>query len=94
MQHLTRTQISVTTKLPLTDLTDQPGIHQLQQTGKTTATFAVDSEAMAAVTQYLAEHQVLTLKSTPPTLEDLFLRYYSQQPDQTVNSKTGDGPDA
>ena len=93
MQHLTRTQISVTTKSPLTDLTDQPGVHQLKQTGKTAATFAVDSEAMTTVTRYLAEHQILTLKSTPPTLEDLFLRYYSQQPDQT-NSKTGDGSDA
>lgn len=93
MQHLTRTQISVTTKSPLTDLTDQPGVHQLKQTGKTAATFAVDSEAMTTVTRYLAKHQILTLKSTPPTLEDLFLRYYSQQPDQT-NSKTGDGSDA
>ncbi|HAT55857.1 MAG TPA: ABC transporter [Lactobacillus sp.] len=94
MQHLTRTQMTVTTKTPLTDLTNQPGVHQLKQSDPTSATFAVDSDAMTVVTQYLAAHQLLTLKSTPPTLEDLFLRYYGKQTDQVTNSETGDGTDA
>ncbi|MYV06007.1 MULTISPECIES: ABC transporter ATP-binding protein [Furfurilactobacillus] len=94
MQHLTRTQISVTTKTPLTDLGNQSGVHQLKQTNSTTAIFAVDSDAMTAITQYLADRQILTLRSTPPTLEDLFLRYYGRENAQPVNSKTGDGPDA
>ncbi|KRL53855.1 ABC transporter ATP-binding protein [Furfurilactobacillus rossiae] len=94
MQHLTRTQISVTTKTPLTDLSNQPGVHQLKQTNPTTAIFAADSDAMTAITQYLADHQILTLRSTPPTLEDLFLRYYGRENERPVNSTTGDGPDA
>ncbi|MYV18183.1 ABC transporter ATP-binding protein [Furfurilactobacillus milii] len=94
MQHLTRTQISVTTKTPLTDLGNQPGVHQLKQSNPTTAIFAVDSDAMTIITEYLAGHQILTLRSTPPTLEDLFLRYYGRENAQAVDLKTGDGPDA
>lgn len=75
MRHLTRTLLTVTTKLPVPQLAQQPGVHEV--TGTDTAfTFQVDSEELSHIIRYLAEYSVLKLESTAPTLEDLFLRHY------------------
>ncbi|GEK29430.1 ABC transporter ATP-binding protein [Furfurilactobacillus siliginis] len=77
MRHLTRTQMTVQTKQPLADLAQQAGVHQVTvDASHQRITFTVDAEAMPAVINYLAAHQVTAIQSTPPTLEDLFLRYY------------------
>ncbi|GKT03628.1 ATP-binding cassette domain-containing protein [Furfurilactobacillus sp. WILCCON 0119] len=84
MRHLTRTQIAVTTTQPLTDLSTHQGVHQVATTTTDRpgyhTTFTVDSEALGAVMTLLTAHQITAIQSTPPTLEDLFLRYYDQQP--------------
>lgn len=81
MRHLTRTQITVATEQPLTDLAQQAGVHQVTtDDAHHTTTFAADSEAMPNIMDYLAAHDVTSLQSTPPTLEDLFLRYYGDTP--------------
>lgn len=78
MRQLSRTQVTVTTEKENTQIAQNPAVHGFKQTGKK-ATFAVDSEALATVISDLAPLGVKALQSTPPTLEDLFMRYYNQQ---------------
>jgi ABC-2 type transport system ATP-binding protein len=78
MRQLSRTQVMVTTEKENTQIAQNPAVHGFKQTGNK-ATFAVDSEALATVISDLAPLGVKALQSTPPTLEDLFMRYYNQQ---------------
>jgi ABC-2 type transport system ATP-binding protein len=80
LRHLSRTQIDVRTKYPLIDLNGHKGVHDLNfsEANKTAATFNVDHSAVSSVMNTLAEHEILSLISTPPTLEDLFMRYYAE----------------
>lgn len=78
MRQLSRTQVTVTTEKENTQIAQNPAVHGFKQTGNK-ATFAVDSEALATVISDLAPLGVKSLQSTPPTLEDLFMRYYNQQ---------------
>lgn len=83
MRHLTRTQITVKTVNDPSNIKDLTGVHDftIDESDKSRATFAVDSESMEAVMKALVDNGIVTLQSTPPTLEDLFLRYYKQDTD-------------
>ncbi|WP_404820122.1 ABC transporter ATP-binding protein [Levilactobacillus enshiensis] len=77
MRHLTRTMITVTLGDDF-DVTTLAGIH-----GVTAGhhphdwQFSVEDAQLSAVMNTLAQHQVIALQSTPPTLEDLFMHYYT-----------------
>lgn len=77
LRHLTRTTIDVVTAKPLTELTENPRIHDLMvaSDGKS-ASFKVEPEALDGVLGQLTTFGVRSLTSAPPTLEELFLRYY------------------
>lgn len=79
MRHLSRTTIAVTTQKPLTPIKGLASIHGFKEANATTATFAVDSEQLGGVMATLASLGIEKLQSTPPTLEDLFLRYYHEE---------------
>lgn len=88
MRHLTRTTIEVQTVQPLTDLATLPGVHGLTtKHGENHVSLAVEADQLTAVMQYLTTRQLVTLTSTPPTLEDLFMRYYQSPND----ARTADG---
>lgn len=78
MRHLTRTSIHVHTSSPVRGLDARAGIHDLviDQEG---ATFEVDAENLGEVLAELTAFGVLALTSSPPTLEDLFLRHYGDE---------------
>jgi ABC-2 type transport system ATP-binding protein len=76
LRHLTRTAITVQTARPLDGLEAIPGVHNLALDG-TTAHFDVDTRELDTVHRFLAERGVRTLTSSPPTLEELFLRHYA-----------------
>lgn len=78
LRHLTRTKLTVTTRNPLTELANLRGIHDISQSNATVE-FQVDTEEMEAVIEYISKFGVLALESTPPTLEDLFLRHYIEK---------------
>ncbi|SEG68953.1 ABC-2 type transport system ATP-binding protein [Thermomonospora echinospora] len=80
LRHLTRTSMSVETARPITGLDALSGVHDLHVDG-TRARFQVDAEQMGAVQRHLAELDVRTLTSTPPTLEELFMRHYGDRPE-------------
>lgn len=78
LRHLTRTSITVDTRIPITALEDLEGVHNLTLEGKH-ANFSVDAEKIDSVLKYLTSLGVQSLISTPPTLEELFIRYYGSE---------------
>ncbi|GBG94755.1 ABC transporter ATP-binding protein [Ligilactobacillus salitolerans] len=77
MRHLTRTNVAVKTHAPLTELTKQPGVHQAELANdQRSAKFSVDAEQLGAVITWLSAKEIVSLTTAPPTLEDLFMRYY------------------
>ncbi|WP_047998764.1 ABC transporter ATP-binding protein [Lactiplantibacillus herbarum] len=86
MRRLTRTTIDVQTVEPTPELETLDGVHGMtMQSGTNHVNLAVDSDQLTAVMQYLTSHQLISLTTTPPTLEDLFMRYY------TADQPTTDG---
>lgn len=75
MRHLTRTQFVLETKQTIPNLVEQPGIHDIEQKAGTIH-FQVDTEYLSEVMAFLAPFEITRLESTPPTLEDLFMRHY------------------
>ena len=84
MQHLTRNVVAVKTTSPLDGLDQASGVHQLnfKNDQHTMAEFTVDSDQIGSVMALLTAQTIVQLKTTPPTLEDLFLRYYHSDDDQ------------
>ncbi|GAA3939625.1 ABC transporter ATP-binding protein [Actinomadura viridis] len=79
LRHLTRTTITVETERPPTGLEEITGVHGLSADGNT-ASFEVESGALAEVHRHLAGLGVRALTSNPPTLEELFMRHYGDRP--------------
>ena len=81
LRHLSRIKIEVTTATPMTDLAKQAGVHDLtyRDSEHTKAVFTADRDALGTIMTTLATNTVVDMQSTPPTLEDLFLRYYGKQ---------------
>ena len=75
LRHLTRTSITVETAEPLVGLDALPGVHDVVAEDHH-ARFDVDSAQLDAVIRRLAGLGVRSLTSTPPTLEEMFLRHY------------------
>jgi ABC-2 type transport system ATP-binding protein len=75
LRHLTRTSITVETARPVDGITMLPGVHDVAVDG-TRATFDVDTAHLDETVRHLSGLGVRSLTSTPPTLEELFLRHY------------------
>jgi ABC-2 type transport system ATP-binding protein len=84
LRHLTRTSIAVETTRPLTGLEALPGVHDVVVEDHH-ARFDVDTAQLDTVVRRLAPLGVRSLTSTPPTLEELFLRHYGD--DRPVGEK-------
>ena len=81
MRHLTRVEIAVETKEPLDGIEQLAGVHTAHFSGDAhrKVVLSVDRDQMTQIMIFLAEKQIINLTSTPPTLEDLFMRYYEKQ---------------
>jgi ABC-2 type transport system ATP-binding protein len=76
LRHLTRTSISAELAGQPNGLTTLPGVHDLKVEGSRVR-FDVDTKDLDPVLRQLVSVGVRSLTSTPPTLEELFLRHYS-----------------
>ena len=81
MRKLSRTNITVQSRDTLTDVAQLAAVHGFKADTKVAnkASFAVDSEELGNVIATLSTKGIVSLQSTPPTLEDLFMRYYNQE---------------
>ena len=75
LRHLTRTSITVETAQPIAGIEELPGVHDAV-VNRTHARFDVDTAQLEEVIRRLAPLGVRSLTSTPPTLEEMFLRHY------------------
>jgi ABC-2 type transport system ATP-binding protein len=91
LRHLTRTSVAADVTTVPAGLVELPGVHGLRTEAHGTATrltCEVDAASLDALVAALAGSGVRSLTSTPPTLEELFLRHYA---DDLV---AADGPGA
>jgi ABC-2 type transport system ATP-binding protein len=75
LRHLTRSAVSVTTARPVTGIDDNPHIHDMAKEGNRLS-FSVDSDALGEIIAHISQFSIITLDSTPPTLEELFMTHY------------------
>ncbi len=78
LRHLTRTAIDVETVDEPAGLEALAGVHNLQVENHR-ARFDVDTAQLDGALRQLSGLGVRTLTSTPPTLEELFLRHYGDE---------------
>ncbi|MFF3606574.1 ATP-binding cassette domain-containing protein [Streptomyces sp. NPDC002463] len=78
LRHLTRTSVTAELAGPPNGLAHLPGVHGLDVTGSRVK-FQVDTDKLDAVLRSLTASGVRSLTSTPPTLEELFLRHYTDE---------------
>ena len=77
LRHLTRTTVVVETARPIGTLSELPGVHDARLDA-TRAHFSVETGELNGILERLVEYDVRSLTSSPPTLEELFLRHYGE----------------
>ncbi|MDN7246865.1 ABC transporter ATP-binding protein [Planococcus shenhongbingii] len=75
LRHLTGTVLTVETKRPMPSLHEVGGIQGIQEK-QGVLSFQVDAEELDQVIRYISGFGVVKLESSPPTLEELFMRHY------------------
>ena len=78
LRQLTRTSIVAETERPPAGLAEIAGVHGVRVDGSKVH-LDVDTANIDAVLRRLVDCGVRSLVSTPPTLEELFLRHYGDE---------------
>lgn len=78
LRHLTRTRFRITTVAEPAALAALPGVHDVRSNGLGTE-FDADASDLGSVLKGLAAAGVTTITAAPPSLEELFLRHYSDR---------------
>ncbi|WP_258803156.1 ABC transporter ATP-binding protein [Pseudarthrobacter sp. NS4] len=79
LRHLTRTRFRVISQVKPEALATLRGIHDLRADG-TVMEFDADAADLGPVLDALAGAGVTGITAAPPSLEELFMRHYSEQP--------------
>jgi ABC-2 type transport system ATP-binding protein len=87
LRHLTRTSVVVDTVRPLNPVTGWAGVHDAR-VGDRHAEFSVDPGELNQVLGRLVDLQVRAMTTSPPTLEELFLRHYGDDVSGTGQDAT------
>ncbi|MDH2414922.1 ABC transporter ATP-binding protein [Nocardioides sp. CER19] len=82
LRHLTRTRVAATVRRDPAGLATLPGVHELVAEGGGEVSFKLDSEHTGEVMKALAALDLVGITSNPPSLEELFLRHYSDETDR------------
>src|SRR5215831_6206532 len=78
LRHLTRTQVTAVLDGGTDGLTAVPGVHNVA-TSDGHVTFAVDDDELPSVLAAVARLNPRSIVANPPSLEELFLRHYSDE---------------
>lgn len=79
LRHLTRTNMTVTTKQPIPSLEEMRGVYEVRSTDDgpmSRVVFQVDTDELGDIVRYISQFDIVDLESAPPTLEDLFMHHY------------------
>ncbi|WP_047985840.1 ABC transporter ATP-binding protein [Ornithinibacillus californiensis] len=87
LRHLTRTNFLVETKETIADLDGLSGVHDIEERDGALS-FQVDTEDLDAVIKHVSRFGIVKFESSPPTLEDLFMRHYEEK-EQTETGAGG-----
>lgn len=77
LRYITRSNFTVKTRETLSGLDELEGVYHIEEKDGEYS-FQVDSEKIDAVIRHISQFGVVKLESSPPTLEDLFLRHYER----------------
>jgi ABC-2 type transport system ATP-binding protein len=80
LRHLTRSRVVATLRGDAAALDGLPGVHDLTRANGEVS-FALDSEHTGEVMKALAALDLVSVKSNPPSLEELFMRQYTTSGD-------------
>jgi ABC-2 type transport system ATP-binding protein len=82
LRHLTRTRVVATVRQDPAVLATLPGVHDLVREQDGEVSFKLDTEHTGEVMRALAALDLVGITSNPPSLEELFLRHYSDETDR------------
>ncbi len=82
LRHLTRTEFSFSTDQSIARLLSSGLVHDAVQDGNR-VTLTADSDAIPTILEQLAALKVQSLTVAPPSLEELFMRHYGDNDDET-----------
>jgi ABC-type multidrug transport system ATPase subunit len=88
LRHLTRTSVVVDTAQPLGSVTGWSGVHDAR-VNDAHAEFSVDAGELNGVLEHLVDLDVRSMTTSPPTLEELFMRHYGED---IIGSDRDDDP--
>jgi len=77
LRHLTRVTMNVETAKHIEGLAEISGVHDITETHGGMA-FHVDSREVGRVVEFISKFGITKFESAPPTLEDLFMRHYTE----------------
>jgi ABC-2 type transport system ATP-binding protein len=86
LRHLTRTTVEVDTARSLGALDAMEGVHDVRVEDHH-AWFSVDPAELNHLLAYLVDYDVRSLTSSPPTLEELFLRHYGDRVGNSADAR-------
>ncbi|MFE9043743.1 ATP-binding cassette domain-containing protein [Streptomyces sp. NPDC007818] len=89
LRHLTRTSVTAELAAAPAGLDRLAGVHDLRVEGRTVR-LQVDTDKLDPVLAALLASGVRSLTSTPPTLEELFLRHYAHDADSADSADSAD----
>ena len=76
MQHLSRVKMDIITEKPVEGLEQIKGVHNITKENEGLS-FQVDNKAVSEVISLISKYGVTKLNSAPPSLEDMFMQYYT-----------------
>jgi len=77
LRHLRATEVEIESKHPIADLEKIPSVSNVEKSG-CHVRLHIDSAHIGALIKHIASSEVLSFHSTPPTLEQLFMRHYER----------------
>jgi len=77
LRHLTRYTINVTTEKTIEGLDNLTGLYDITKNGEG-VTFQIDTAKMGETLAYIGQYGIKILESTPPSLEELFMKHYQK----------------
>src|SRR5699024_7209142 len=78
LRHLTRSAVTLTTTQSIEQMRSVDGVHDFKVLSDQQAKFSVDHQKINHVLSKATDLGVVDFEAVPPTLEDLFMRHYTE----------------